>query len=234
MSVFFVLTDFSSPSDTALTKRSHVDLMTYQTHAYLATELFPVLCETWNVTLSKKRLIKGSVKPDRSSLFVRHPHFWRYSRGFVIRKIHKLIRYRLNPEKKNKKFSEDLGIVLHYVADFFTAAHNMKPNKLKVHLAFEDELHDLFLKTVTAESLRTTLRLIRGDTSPDSLSAIDPEKVLRDLHKRYRPDTRSPQLDITEIVTACMTVTAYVMDNISIAGLESDESDKTLLREISV
>jgi hypothetical protein len=88
--------------------------MTYQTHAYFGAELFRVLSDGWDVPLSKKRLVAGSVKPDVSSL----------------------------------------RIVLHYVADFFTAVHNITPNRLKDHLAFEERLHEQFLRYVRSDTTR--------------------------------------------------------------------------------
>lgn len=178
--------------------------MTYQTHAYLGTVLFPAICKTWNVTLSKKRFIAGSIKPDMSSLFLRHPHFWKHSRRFVYKKIQKLARKSLMPGKKHKKFSEDLGIILHYVADFFTAVHNIKPNKLLEHLAYEDSLHAEFLQTVTMESFHESFRVFAGN--------IDFETLLTRQHSQYRPTRDDPSADIREIIVACITVTSYIMN----------------------
>lgn len=183
--------------------------MTYHTHAYLGAILHPVICETWNVRLSRKRFIAGSVKPDRSSLFVRHPHFWGHSRAFVVRRIRKLSRRRLDPAKKNKRFSEDLGIVLHYVADFFTAAHNVRPNRLREHIAYEAALHEEFLAGVSAASVRNTLRLLGPTPSRAGASA---ETLLWELHARYSPSMAHPSADVREILLACLQVTSFIME----------------------
>lgn len=189
--------------------------MTYQTHAYLGSELFPVICETWNVTLSKKKFIEGSIKPDMNSLFLRHPHFWRYSIKYVLRKIDALSRTRLVDGKKNKKFSEDLGIVLHYVADFFTAAHNIKPNKIRSHLAYETKLHEEFLLTINAGSIRNSLLML---DSSSGCSLNSPEQLLHELHNKYKPSKTAPMNDIREIVIACLSVTAYIMNCATASG----------------
>jgi hypothetical protein len=176
--------------------------MTYLTHAYLGAEIFPVICETWGVHLSRKRLIAGSIKPDRNSLFFRHPHFWKHSHRFIEKKIKKLAGTELVDGTKNKKFSEDLGIVLHYVADFFTSAHNMKPNKIREHIAFEDRLHRDFLALVDTESLRNTMKMIDFPVTSN----------LRHRHARFKSDMTETSNDIREITVACLTIASYIMN----------------------
>lgn len=176
--------------------------MTYQTHAYLGAEIFPVICETWGIPLSRKRLIAGSIKPDRNSLFLRHPHFWKHSHRFIEKKIRKLALTTLVPGKKNKKFSEELGIVLHYVADFFTSAHNMKPNRIREHLAFEERLYRDFLAFVDTESLRNTMKMIDYPVT----------SCLRHLHSRFESDLSETSNDIREITVACLSITSYIMN----------------------
>jgi hypothetical protein len=178
--------------------------MTYRTHAYLGAMLYPAICEAWNVKLSRKRLIEGSIKPDMTSLFLRHPHFWKYSRSYVFKKIRKLSRKRLKADKSHKKFSEELGIVLHYVADFFTSVHNITPNRILEHIAYEDILHDELLRTVDAESVRNSFRL--------AASYSDIEALLRRQHERYKPTRDDPSADIREILVACAAVTSHIMD----------------------
>jgi len=180
---------------------SYSVLMTNQTHAYLGAEIFPVICETWGITLSRKRLIAGSTKPDRNSLFLRHPHFWKHSHRFIEKKIRKLAHTALVPGKKNKRFSEELGIVLHYVADFFTSAHNMKPNKIREHIAFEDKLYRDFCALVDSESLRNTMKMIDFPATSN----------LRYQHSHFKTDMSETSHDIREITVACLTITSYIM-----------------------
>ena len=211
--------------------------MTHHTHRYLGNVLFPVICEAWNVTLSRKRFISGSVKPDFSSLFIRHPHFWRLSRKFIFRKIRKLAKRPIRPGKKNGRFSEDLGIVHHYVADFFTSVHNVTPNPIGEHLRFEAKLHEDFVRMVSEGTLRTALCLIRGTARKPYVAEADGERsadderdsinaVLKELHGRYIPEKNSPLADVREILVACLAVTARVMDaataNASAARIASE------------
>jgi hypothetical protein len=183
--------------------------MNTRTHAYLGEVLYPVIRETWGIDLSRKRFIAGSIKPDVCTLFVTHPHFWRHSRSYALKKIKKLSGKILAPGKKHKKFSENLGILLHYIADFFTAVHNLRPNPLGEHFAYEELLDREFKKYVTLESARTTMLLI---CPPGSSLGLDPASLLDDLHERYAPSREDPLADIREILVACVSVTAYIMD----------------------
>lgn len=188
--------------------------MTYNSHLYLGSVLYPVIREKWGIPLSKKRFLYGCVKPDVTSLFIRHPHFWKYSKKFFFRKIRKLSRHRLSPEKKNKKFSEELGVVLHYAADFFTAAHNISPNKLPAHIDFEARLYRNLLRTVSTDSVRRRFRFaeelpgLSGDTG-NCVPLI--EEITR-LHKSYRADMGNAPADINRIIHASILITSAIMN----------------------
>ena len=194
---------------------SYYASMTYQTHAYLGAEIFPVICETWGIPLSRKRLIAGSIKPDRNSLFLRHPHFWKHSHRFIEKKIRNLAGMTLVAGKKNKRFSEELGIVLHYVADFFTSAHNMKPNRIREHLEFEERLHRDFLAFVDTESLRNTMKMIDFPVTSS----------LRYQHSNFKSDLSETSNDIREITVACLSITSYIM---SCATAHLNQEEQTI------
>jgi hypothetical protein len=197
--------------------------MTYQTHAYLGKELFPVICETWNVTLSRKRLIRGSIKPDMSSLFLRYPHFWKYSHKFVEKKMRKLARMTLVPGKKNGRFSENLGIVLHYVADYFTAVHNVNPNPLREHMEYETRLYQLFQEYVNSESLRNSMRMVSYGINP---AEHGPKHALRTFRESYTPSVTDPANDIRSITIACLAVTTHIMDAVMVKADAASAREK--------
>lgn len=185
--------------------------MTYQTHAYFGKVLYSCIREFWNADISEKHLIVGSVKPDRSSMFLSHPHFWNYSKKFVYKKIKKLSSVKLVPGKKNKKFSMELGIVLHYIADFFTAVHNISPNRVLEHMAFEDELHKKFLEQVTPEKIKQYAVSVRMLNPGRKLENCISE--LRIRHTVYRPSKDDPDNDIREILNACFSVLSFIVSS---------------------
>ncbi len=207
--------------------------MMFHTHLYLADLILPPIEELWGISLSRKRFRAGSVKPDTTSLFVRHPHFWGLSRKFVEKRILRLARAEVTPDAKNGRFSEELGIVLHYVADFFTSVHNVRPNPIARHLASEQALHEAFLAHVGPDSVMTSFRLIlgtgmrelrkeaaclaeadRGGNGRKRKRRDEPiVRALRELHGRFVPESGNAVHDVREILVACLTVTAFVMES---------------------
>ncbi len=183
--------------------------MTYQTHAYFGKVLHSCISEIWNAAVSEKHLIIGSVKPDRSSLFLSHPHFWNYSKKFVWKKMKKLSQKKIKNGKKNKKFSIELGIILHYIADFFTAVHNISPNKVLDHMAYEEKLHDAFLEQVTVEKIKMYALSVRILNPERKLESCICELKIR--HAAYRPSREYPSNDIREILHASFLVLSFVL-----------------------
>jgi hypothetical protein len=197
--------------------------MTYDTHLYLGTLLYPVIRDFWDIPLSKKRFLYGCVKPDISSLFVRHPHFYGLSRKFIFKKIKKLCNLEPRIDTKNKKFSEQLGIVLHYTADFFTAVHNTKTDGLKEHMQFEKLLFSRFITTVNKNTVRSFF-LFHTETESGALHII--EEIKR-LHAEYQPDRKDPFNDLGEILTACAVVTSGIMNNV-LANRATEEKQEAI------
>lgn len=190
--------------------------MKFTTHIHLGTLLYSAICETWKIPLDRKRFLYGCVKPDFSSLLVRHPHFYRISRKFIFKKMRKLGRKKTGLNKKHKKFSEDLGIVLHYVADFFTSAHNRKPNRLQEHIDYENQLDADFLDTVRMETIRNQFRFLKDRI----LSVEDAKNEIVHLHHSYRGQGATTSYDIREIICACVAATAGIMNAVS-AGVDA-------------
>jgi hypothetical protein len=188
--------------------------MVYKTHLYLGTLLYPVIREAWNLPLSRKRFLRGCVKPDMTSLFIRHPHFWRMSKKFFFKKVKKVSGMEIRKGRKNKKFSEDLGVILHYAADFFTSVHNIEPNDIAAHLAFERALHEDFLRLCTEDSLRDGLAALRKSRIDSGRGWTEKElkaTIVR-RHRENRSEPKSTDYDIGEIIAACLIVTDAVME----------------------
>lgn len=188
--------------------------MVYKTHLYLGTLLYPVIRQAWCMPLSRKRFLRGCIKPDMTSLFIRHPHFWRTSKKFFFRKIRKVSAMEIRDGRKNKKFSEELGVILHYAADFFTSVHNIEPNDIAAHMAFERALHEDFLRLCTEDSVRdglAALRKARIDEGRDWTEKELKATIVR-RHRENRSEPKSTDYDIGEILAACVIVTDAVME----------------------
>jgi len=170
--------------------------------------------------LDEEAFLYGCVKPDVTSLFVRHPHFWKLSKKFVCKRIVKICRRSPKQGKAHRHFSEELGVILHYVADFFTAVHNLSPNPIRAHIEFERVLHEGFLEQATPATVAGYFNFRNPLTiDADGLSAEIAQGINREIarrHARYAPDRGNPGGDIQGIVGACAFVAAAIMDAVRV------------------
>ena len=95
------------------------------THAIYAKKIVEHIKLMYNVNLKKYNIIYGSIKPDISVLFSKHPHYINKSLNEMCKNVNLLIkltdgRYGI----ESRSFARELGTVLHYTADFFCKAHN--------------------------------------------------------------------------------------------------------------
>lgn len=181
--------------------------MNWRTHEFLARQMVPLLRERWGELFDEKKFVAGCIKPDMTALFVTHPHFWNISKKFIYKKTDRLSGKILHSRNK-KKFNEQLGIVTHYVADFFTSAHNTERNRILEHIAFEDELHRQFLSNVRDETVRA---LYQDPSDRHSGKHSAARKWLAREHSGYTPNMKNCTADIEPIVRACIIVSAMIL-----------------------
>lgn len=112
------------------------------THVYLSMVFKKALEKKLPVRLHTFSFIKGNLKPDFSFLLIKTPHYKIPDSELIKKEIDKLIKHK--PHKYNtctNEFSERLGIVTHYLSDFFCYAHstNFKGSVLD-HYIYEKNL----------------------------------------------------------------------------------------------
>ena len=103
----------------------------------------------------KKRYQKafqlGCIEPDRNPLtYVKGSFRAQWLRGHNFENSKKFVERKIEKLQKKKKYHiwdyYNLGKVIHYTTDSFTAAHNQFfPTKISVHNAYEADLQQYFL-----------------------------------------------------------------------------------------
>lgn len=92
----------------------------------------------------------GNIKPDLKSSSTGIPHFKPTAMNLVQAEIENLTALRLNKSRKcSKHLSESIGVITHYLSDFFCYAHTeyFKDKKLS-HLLYEFQLLNYFQKNL--------------------------------------------------------------------------------------
>lgn len=109
------------------------------THMLLAKLLYQKVKEDFGFSLCKTKFIWGSIKPD----LIKSPisHFKDEKIDYFFDQWEKVCN--INPDREIEGFSEELGVVIHHLSDYFCAAHNDKYLKREIwpHLKYENRLH---------------------------------------------------------------------------------------------
>jgi hypothetical protein len=118
------------------------------THKKIAGFAYEALESGLSVKVDYESLMNGSVAPDINPSMVVIPHLKKRSIGFLQRQIEWLTCKALPEDlKEMKEFSYRLGIVIHFISDYFCAAHNnIKFINPIIHYFYERRLKAYFDK----------------------------------------------------------------------------------------
>lgn len=161
------------------------------------------------VNMNKEELLKhrkafyfGSILPDCMPSFLTRRHTFDETFFIVRKEIENLIESHSINNEINSKFCRKLGVVTHYIADYFTFPHNKNfTGSLKDHCKYEKILkHKLREHVHTFECKRERLTETRFKTL-DELFAF-----IHEVHQRYLMKLSEVKKDIQYIVDICFEV----------------------------
>ena len=132
------------------------------THALYAKDVSEHILLVYGVKLKRYSLIYGTIEPDFSSTFKRkYPHYLKDSLDEISDRLDVIVEsLDTKRELETVAFSRELGVILHYIADYFCRVHNdiggvPHPRRSK-HLRYERNFHK-FVKRCHLEVLRETV-----------------------------------------------------------------------------
>lgn len=111
-------------------------------HIYLSLVFKKAVENKLHVKLHTFHFIKGNLKPDFSLLLVKVPHYKIPTSEIVIKEMDKLIQHTANNcTTCTREFAERLGVITHYLSDFFCYAHSTRfTGSLLDHYIYEKNL----------------------------------------------------------------------------------------------
>lgn len=129
------------------------------THLGISLKLKHIIEMNLPIKLRTFRFLLGNIKPDLSSRYVNIPHFKKASEVFIRKEIQDLMETKLLEYKKcTGNFSERLGIITHYLSDYFCYAHTEYfTGEMLEHYSYEMKLSLYFIlhsKTITRLSCK--------------------------------------------------------------------------------
>jgi hypothetical protein len=94
-------------------------------HLSLGNFIYNKIIDNFKVELDKRAFLFGCIKPDISITYLQIPHYMSKSFNFISNLITKLQNSNIPTDKKSMRlFSTELGVVAHYITDYFCFPHN--------------------------------------------------------------------------------------------------------------
>ena len=181
----------------------------------------------YGVKLKKYNLIYGSIKPDVSILFPKYPHYINDSLDSLCESVDMIIKSTHNQrEVETRAFSRELGVVLHYMTDFFCMVHNdvngkKHPTNYK-HIAYEQSFQNKLksfeldeVREKIANSFYDELKRI-NNTSLKSYIIYKHNKYMKEIGKSYlyNSNNKKRNIDINYSLGMPMIIASYIIDTI--------------------
>lgn len=194
------------------------------THLELSLRLKRVIERNLDIRLRTIPFILGNIKPDFVAPYTNMPHYKKDSEKkdseqFVREEILAILDSKIyESEKCPPQFSERLGVITHYLSDFFCHAHSESfPDKFLKHYLYEMQLSLYCLSHTKGITLRGEERPIAIQPNPYSIY-----NYIEELHAEYH--LVSPNVhhvaDMTFALKACASMCLSVL-SICLANEES-------------
>ncbi|MDE6025940.1 MAG: zinc dependent phospholipase C family protein [Lachnospiraceae bacterium] len=154
----------------------------------------------------------GSIWPDCIPSFITKRHCIDDTFEILMKRMNKFIN-KFNPEKDMNSLSTwRMGVVLHYIADYFTFPHNTHyTGSLKEHCIYEEKLKHRMYRYIdelnVAECMETKCVLP---------GVAEIERFIREKHEQYMNLSGNVDDDCKYAVLSCISVMASLLSIVSI------------------
>lgn len=190
--------------------------MQVDSHRLIGKTIARLLATQKNIRIKERDFKYGCMKPDIDKKLRSIPHYCDKSLDFVQELVEKLSVQKLSDTAPiSREYTINLGVVVHYVCDYFCFAHNSPQyDSLLLHFIYESRLAKMLS------------RLDLNSMCKDIIDGMDEEKVTSDWcfseyilnkHHEYMTSRKGIFDDIAYSLEACLTVilciTAKCMKN---------------------
>ena len=158
--------------------------MNFFTHIMISKRLYKYLSK--EMYLDKYAFLYGNIKPDLSPQCLRNPHLLENYLLIVSSDSNRLI----DNTASVREFSADLGVICHYICDFFCYCHlnSRLYHKLASHFLYELRLHLTYCSLL----IRQKIKIAPFSRYPDKSVA----SMVMEMRKEYTAGRETLQNDI--------------------------------------
>ncbi|QUH24392.1 zinc dependent phospholipase C family protein [Serpentinicella alkaliphila] len=180
-----------------------------QTHRIISQHVHHHVSELLGVNLNKSSLTYGSIKPDIAPHLAKLAHFKPNTFDYICDEINELSKFSLVPNVQFMKLvSTNIGVVTHFIADYFCVPHNDRAtykNNFLQHMKYENNLHKLFKSFDKKIDLTDTAHIFYTNNN------ISIKDYLETLHLEYTNRGESLENDLESSVLASSSVALFII-----------------------
>ena len=179
--------------------------MFVNTHILIGKSIVENINENKSFFISDKNFLYGNIKPDISSKYVLQKHYLEESLEMIFTKVEYLCTLNLDCISKYfsiSKFSQELGVICHFLCDFFCVPHSRRwemTHSMNKHITYEKEL------SIVAKE--TDLRKFKGD----NIEANSFREFFNSIYLEYQSKTEYKN-DLLFSNYVCNSVVDYILD----------------------
>lgn len=181
--------------------------MMANTHLMIARNIYYSLDYKQQEFVSYNNFLYGNVKPDMVSKYKLKKHYMDESFEMVLDKIKvlsALSHNELNKISAVVRFSQELGVVCHFLCDFFCVPHSERwefKHSMNRHVKYEKELS-------------TASKLFKfSDAKVKVFGYYNVEEFIKGNHKMYAK-SQSYENDLIFANYVCLSIVNYIIDSI--------------------
>lgn len=165
------------------------------THILIANIVYKYLIDKMNFKLDWPSFAFGNIRPDLDKECIKCPHTMEDSLDIINSFYYELIKSNVSI----KEYSMGLGIICHFVCDYFCLHHTKKYWKKDplAHGMYEVSLHIAFIKLILSNSLN--LRFI---CKPEK----DVKEMVIKIRRKYKSETDGITTDINYSLLAAISI----------------------------
>lgn len=182
-------------------------------HTTVAHYLLDYVEKTDGVSFDKKAFVFGNLKPDLKGEYLTKRHYPSLMFEEVMQRIRDFAAMFRIGENNGAKISEELGVICHYITDFFSFPHNddIYDRNLFAHYVYEKRTSLTIRKRINEAKFEGWAKPMLADI-PQT-----PEALIASITEQHRRYVAQPEHSISDdVFHICRILTTVVMSMIRI------------------
>lgn len=153
-------------------------------HTTVARHLLDYVERTEGVSFDRKAFLFGNLKPDLKGEYLTKRHYPSLMFEEVMQRIRTFVQRFHIGTNNNARLSEELGVICHYITDFFTFPHNddIYGRGLFAHYVYEKRMSLSISRRIDNEKFENWARPMHADVPQTADALIE---CIAEQHRAY-------------------------------------------------